>query len=45
VFLVASGKLIVAGAKGIALPMVSTEFVIGATLVAVGTSAPEWRRC
>lgn len=41
VFLVASGKLIVAGAKGIALAYGIDEFVIGATLVAVGTSAPE----
>jgi len=41
VFLVASGKLIVMGAKGIALTYGIDEFVIGATLVAVGTSAPE----
>lgn len=40
-FLVASGKLIVAGAKGIALAYGIDEFVIGATMVAVGTSAPE----
>jgi cation:H+ antiporter len=41
VFLVTSGKLIVWGAKGIALAYGIDEFVIGATLVAVGTSAPE----
>jgi len=41
VFLVASGKLIVVGAKGIALVYGIDEFVIGATLVAIGTSAPE----
>lgn len=40
-FLVGSGKLIVAGAKGIALAHGIDAFVIGATLVAVGTSAPE----
>lgn len=40
-FLVGSGKLIVAGAKGIALAHGIDPFVIGATLVAVGTSAPE----
>lgn len=40
-FLVASGKLIVLGAKGIALAYGIDEFVIGATLVAIGTSAPE----
>lgn len=41
IFLVASGKLIVAGAKGIVLVYGIDEFVIGATLVAAGTSAPE----
>jgi len=41
VFLVASGKLIVAGASGIALAYGIDAFVIGATLVAIGTSAPE----
>lgn len=40
-FLVASGNLIVTGAKGIALAYDIDEFVIGATLVAIGTSAPE----
>lgn len=39
--LVASGKLIVTGATGIALAYGIDEFVIGATLVAMGTSAPE----
>lgn len=39
--LVASGKLIVVGATGIALAFGVDEFVIGATLVAIGTSAPE----
>lgn len=41
VFLIASGKLIVTGASGIALAYGIDPFVIGATLVAVGTSAPE----
>lgn len=41
VFLVASGKLIVLGAKGIALAHGMDAFIIGATLVAIGTSAPE----
>lgn len=41
VFLVASGRFIVMGAKGIALAYGIDEFVIGATLVAAGTSAPE----
>lgn len=40
-FLAASGKLIVLGAKGIALAHGIDAFVIGATLVAIGTSAPE----
>lgn len=40
-FLVASGKLIVAGAQGLASAYGVDAFVIGATLVAVGTSAPE----
>lgn len=39
--LVAAGNLIVAGAHGIAAAFGIDEFVIGATLVAVGTSAPE----
>jgi cation:H+ antiporter len=41
VFLVASGNLIVLGAQGIALAYGIGTFVIGATLVALGTSAPE----
>jgi cation:H+ antiporter len=40
-FLVTAGNLIVAGAKGIALSFGIDEFVIGATIVAVGTSVPE----
>ncbi|HXV49695.1 MAG TPA: sodium:calcium antiporter [Candidatus Binatia bacterium] len=40
-FLVAAGSLIVAGARGIAISWGIDEFVIGATVVAVGTSAPE----
>lgn len=39
--LVAAGKLIVLGAKALALSFGIGEFVVGATLVAVGTSAPE----
>lgn len=41
VFLIASGRLIVTGATSIALAYGIDAFVIGATLVAVGTSAPE----
>jgi cation:H+ antiporter len=40
-FLVASGYFIVAGARGIATTFGIPEFVIGATVVAVGTSMPE----
>jgi cation:H+ antiporter len=40
-FLVAAGNLIVAGAKGIAISFGIGEFIIGATVVAVGTSVPE----
>jgi cation:H+ antiporter len=40
-FLVAAGNLIVAGARGIALSFGIDEFIIGATIVAVGTSVPE----
>lgn len=40
-FLVIAGRLIVAGAKGIAISFGIDEFVIGATIVAVGTSVPE----
>jgi cation:H+ antiporter len=41
VFLVASGKFIVNGAKGIATSYGVDPFVIGSTLVAIGTSTPE----
>ncbi|OGR63032.1 MAG: sodium:calcium antiporter [Elusimicrobia bacterium GWB2_63_22] len=40
-FLGAAGSLIVAGARGIALSFGLGEFIIGATVVAVGTSMPE----
>lgn len=40
-FLVAAGNLIVAGARGVAISFGIDEFIIGATLVAVGTSTPE----
>lgn len=40
-FLVASGKLIVSGAQGISVRYGIDPFVVGATLVAIGTSAPE----
>ena len=40
-FLVAAGHLIVGGAKGVAISFGIDEFVIGATIVAVGTSVPE----
>jgi cation:H+ antiporter len=40
-FLVTAGNLIVAGAKGIAFFFGIDEFIIGATIVAVGTSVPE----
>lgn len=40
-FLIAAGRLIVSGASGIAVSFGITEFVIGATVVAVGTSVPE----
>jgi len=41
VFLVAAGHCIVAGAKGIAVAFGMNEFIVGATIVAVGTSTPE----
>lgn len=41
VFLVAAGNLIVEGARGIAISLGIDEFIIGATIVAVGTSVPE----
>jgi len=40
-FLIAAGNLIVAGARGIAVSFGIDEFIIGATIVAVGTSVPE----
>ncbi|HSW64789.1 MAG TPA: calcium/sodium antiporter [Dissulfurispiraceae bacterium] len=39
--LIAAGTLIVAGARGIAMAFGIEAFVIGATIVAVGTSVPE----
>ena len=39
--LVAAGSLIVTGARGIAVSFGIDEFIIGATIVAVGTSVPE----
>lgn len=41
VFLAAAGALVVAGARAIAVRYGIGEFVIGATMVAVGTSMPE----
>lgn len=41
VLLIAAGKLIVVGATGIAKVFGLSEFVIGATIVAIGTSVPE----
>ena len=40
-FLIAAGKLIVTGARGMALVWGLDEFIIGSTIVAVGTSVPE----
>jgi cation:H+ antiporter len=40
-FLVMAGNLIVAGARGIAISLGIDEFIIGATIVAVGTTIPE----
>lgn len=39
--LVAAGDLIVSGAKGIAISFGIDEFIIGTTIVALGTSVPE----
>lgn len=39
--LIAAGELIVSGARGIAMDFGISDFVIGATIVAVGTSVPE----
>jgi cation:H+ antiporter len=41
VLLIGSGHFIVIGARGIALAFGVPEFIIGATVVAVGTSVPE----
>lgn len=41
VFLIVAGHFIVTGAKGIAISFGIGEFVIGATVVAIGTSVPE----
>ncbi|WP_027159883.1 calcium/sodium antiporter [Methylobacter luteus] len=41
VFLIAAGKLIVTGAQEIAISFGIDEFIIGATIVAIGTSVPE----
>lgn len=40
-FLVAAGNLIVAAARGIAISLGIDEFIVGATIVAVGTTVPE----
>ena len=40
-FLVAAGRLIVAGARGIGVAFGMDEFIVGATVVAIGTSVPE----
>ena len=40
-FLAAASHLVVSGAKGIAVALGLNEFIIGATVVAVGTSVPE----
>lgn len=40
-FLVAAGHLVVTGAKGVAASFGVGEFMVGATIVAVGTSLPE----
>ncbi len=39
--LIAAGNLVVTGARGIALAFGIDEFIVGATIVAVGTSVPE----
>lgn len=41
VFLVAAGNFIVTGARGVAISFGIDEFIVGATIVAVGTSVPE----
>ena len=40
-FLAAAGNFIVAGARGIAIAFGIDEFIIGTTIVAIGTSVPE----
>ena len=40
-FLVTAGDLIVTGARGISIAFGIDEFIIGATVVAIGTSTPE----
>lgn len=40
-FLIAAGNLIVAGARAIAVAFGIDEFIIGATVVSIGTTAPE----
>ena len=39
--LMAAGSFIVAGARGIAITLGVNEFIIGATIVAIGTTVPE----
>ena len=41
VLLLLAGRLIVAGAKGIAVSFGIDEFIVGATIVSIGTSVPE----
>jgi cation:H+ antiporter len=43
--LIAAGRFIVTGATGIALSFGIDEFIIGATIVAIGTSIPELATC
>ena len=40
-FLVIAGQFIVSGSKGIAISLGMDEFIIGATVVAIGISTPE----
>lgn len=42
VFLIVAGRLVVLGAKGIATSFGIGDFIIGATIVAIGTSMPEF---
>lgn len=41
VFLIVAGRLVVVGAKGIATSFGIGDFIVGATIVAMGTSIPE----